>query len=155
MIQPSILNSLLPRAVAWASSLEQRALSDAQGLQLTPRQQDLARRAGVSNHERVRILPVPEIPLPEEPGLREAARMFGVITPGTVGLTLGHAILIREECLADPMLIAHELKHVAQYEQQGSMSAFLGRYLSEFNLYGYLDAPMEVEARAFAESCDL
>lgn len=154
MIPSSIFSCLLPRAVAWASGVEQRVLTDVRSLPLTPRQQGLARRAGVRNDERVRILSVPEIPLPDEPDLREAALMFGLITPGTIGLTLGHAILIREECLGDSQLIAHELKHVAQYEQEGSLLAFLRRYLSKFNVYGYLAAPMELEAR-FAENCGL
>ena len=100
----------------------------------------------------VRILAVSEIPLPEQDDLREAAGTFGLITRDTAGLTLGHGIFVRNDCLKDPKLVAHELMHVAQYERHGSILAFLKRYLSEVNEYGYPAAPMEREAIAFAEN---
>lgn len=39
-------------------------------LVLIPKAQEIARRAGVQRTEAVRLLAVPEIPLPEEPDLR-------------------------------------------------------------------------------------
>ena len=78
--------------------------------------------------------------------------LYGLITPGTAGLTLGHGIFLRQDCSHDEKLIAHELKHVAQYEQEGGISEFLERYFFEYIEYGYVDAPLEREARLFAES---
>jgi hypothetical protein len=112
----------------------------------------MARRAGVARPDAVRILGVPEIPLPDEADLKQAALTFGLITPGTAGLTIGHGIFIRQDCLGDAKLMAHELKHVAQYERLGSIPAFLQQYLAEVNHYGYLSSPMELEAAAFAEN---
>lgn len=70
--------------------------------------------------------------------------MFG---PEMVGLTLGHAIYIRRGHLED-RLLSHELRHVAQVEQAGSLEAFLQRYVTEIFTHGYWNAPLEVDARA-------
>jgi hypothetical protein len=152
-IPEHILNEMLPRAAAWAQQQELLMLSHKDSLVLIPEEQATARRAGVAQPEAVRILGVPEIPLPEEADLRDAAVAVGLITPGTAGLTIGHGIFIRRECLNDSKLIAHELKHVAQFERYGSIPAFLQQYLSEVNQYGYPAAPMELEAIVFAEAC--
>ncbi|MBZ5724168.1 MAG: hypothetical protein LAP87_04160 [Acidobacteriia bacterium] len=93
-----------------------------------------------------------ELPLPDDADLRQAAVAFGLITPGTAGLSIGHGIIVRQDCLRDATLIAHELKHVAQYERLGSIPAFLQQYLAEVNQHGYPAAPLEQEAVAFAES---
>lgn len=152
MIPQNIFNEMLPRAAAWAQRQEQIMLGHPQAQSLNVAGQEIGRHAGVARPESVRILPVPEIPLPEEADLRAAALNFGLITPGTAGLTIGHGILVRQDCLNDAKLIAHELKHVAQYQSHGSIQAFLQQYLAEVNQYGYPANPMEQEAVAFAES---
>lgn len=152
MIPQHIFNEMLPRAAAWAQEQEQFMLSNPASLVLISQGQDIARRAGVTRPEAVRLLGVPEIPLPEGADLRQAAVAFGLLTPGTAGLTIGHGIFIRQDCLHDAKLIAHELMHVAQYERHGSIPAFLQQYLNEVNQYGYPANPMEQEAVAFAES---
>jgi len=152
MIPQNIFNDMLPRAATWAQQQEQIMLGSAQAQRLTQAGQEIARRAGVARPEAVRILAVPEIPLPEEADLRAAAVNFGLITPGTAGLTIGYGIFVRQSCFNDAKLIAHELKHVAQYERHGGIPGFLQHYLAEVNQHGYPAAPMEQEAVAFAES---
>jgi hypothetical protein len=152
IIPDHIFIEMLPRAAAWARQQEQFMLGNPASLVLIPQGQDIARRAGVARPEAVRILGVPEIPLPDEADLRQAAVAFGLITPGTAGLTIGHGIYVRQDYLNDAKLIAHELKHVAQYERLGGIPAFLRQYLSEVNQHGYPAAPMEQEAIDFAES---
>ncbi len=61
-------------------------------------------------------------------------------------------MFIVEKYRTEAWLVAHELKHVAQYESCDGFDGFLRKYLSEVNLYGYLEAPMEQEAIAFASS---
>jgi len=149
-IPEHLFNLMLPRAAAWAQQQEKFTLRHSAALVLIPEGQDIARRAGVQRPNAVRLLAVPELPLPDEADLREAARAFGLITLETAGLTIGHGIFVRQDCLNDAKLIAHELMHVAQYERHGSILAFLRQYLSEVNEYGYPAAPMEQEAIAFA-----
>jgi hypothetical protein len=85
--------------------------------------------------------------------LRELAEALGLITPATAGLTIGHGIFVRQECLKDPKLIVHELMHVGQYQRHGSVLAFLQQSLSEVNEYGYPAAPMEKEAKPKRPCC--
>jgi len=150
-IPTEILNQMLPRAAAWAASQELLMLGHKESQILGPQGQEIARRAGVTRPEDVRILAVSDIPLPEEADLRQAAQAFGLITQATGGLAIGHGIFVRKEFANDAKLVAHELMHVAQYERYGSILAFLQRYLSECNEFGYPAAPMEQEAIDFAE----
>ncbi len=152
MIPENVLRELIPRVAAWAQRQEHFILNHSNALALNEFGLGLARRAGVIRPEAVRILPVPKILHPEEDDLRQASLEFGVITPATIGLTLGHGIYVRQDCQQQGKLIAHELKHVAQYEQYGGFIGFLQQYLVEVNNHGYPVAPMEREAVAFSES---
>ena len=79
-----------------------------------PTWKEIARCAGDQRPDAIRLLAVPEIPLPEEADLRETAKALGLTTHGTAGLTIGYGICVRQDCMKDPNLIAHELMHVAQ-----------------------------------------
>jgi hypothetical protein len=67
--------------------------------------------------------------------------------PSGHGLTLGYAIYVcrGKESLR---LFSHECRHVYQYEQAGSIEAFLPIYLRQVAMFGYANAPYEVDARA-------
>lgn len=140
-----ILPSLLPGAIAWAEARSARAAEV--GSVLTLPDQELARRVGVTRLELVRIEMVAALPMPEDPALRAAALEAGLLAPGMVGLTLGHAIFICEGH-KDRRLLSHELRHVHQYEQYGSIAAFLPAYLKQIVDLGYANAPLEADARA-------
>jgi hypothetical protein len=45
-------------------------------------------------------------------------------------------------------LLAHECRHVAQYEMAGSVAAFLTVYLHQLVTVGYDNSPFEIDARA-------
>jgi hypothetical protein len=141
----SALPLLTPKAIAWA---EQRASEIlAAGEQLTEQGLTLARRVGVVNPEKIRLLFVTQLPLPTDPMLREAALQTGLLGPNMIGLTLGHGIYI---CNGhnSPRLFLHECRHVHQYEQAGSIAAYLPQYLQQIVQFGYANAPYEVDARA-------
>lgn len=139
------LPMLLPAAIAWA---ERRAQQAAQaGTGLTHDETLLARRVGVRHPELVRVEIVDDLPAPEEPVLRAAAAQAGLIGPGMAGLTLGHAIFVRRGH-KDARLLSHELRHVHQYEEHGSIAAFLAVYLPQVVECGYAAAPLEMDARA-------
>jgi len=142
------LPALLPRAIAWAEAASAEAA--AAGRPLDRRETAIARRVGVRRPERVRVAVVAEMPVPADPALAAAARETGLLGPGTAGLTLGHAVLIRRGC-ESPRLLAHELRHVHQVERAGSLAAFLGDYLGQIVEHGYDDAPLEADARAWKE----
>jgi hypothetical protein len=149
-IPDALLVKLLPRVIAWAEVQERQILE--RGVELSAREIQVARAAGVRQPERVRLLRVADIPLPEEKDLQQVARGFGFISQLTDGLTLGYGVFVRQIRSKDPTLVAHELMHVAQYEHHGSIAAFLLQYLSDLNKYGYDAAPLEREAVAFEKS---
>ena len=137
---------LLPAAIAWAEARAKRASEV--GAPLTAEEQEIARSVGVTNPDLVRIEIVGDrLPMPDDPELQAAATQAGLLGPGMVGLTLGHAIFI---CRGHETrrLLSHELRHVCQYERYGSIAAFLPVYLSQVLEVGYEDAPLERDARA-------
>jgi hypothetical protein len=139
------LPRLLPLAVGWASSCSSEILET--GIALTPREVHLARSVGVRCPERVRIQIVTAIPLPEDAELRAAAVQAELIGPSTRGLTLGYGVYLVEGFVCD-RLVRHECRHVHQYEQAGSIEAFLRKYIPDVLEHGYWNAPDEVDARA-------
>ncbi|SPS02200.1 hypothetical protein CBM2634_P180004 [Cupriavidus taiwanensis] len=84
--------------------------------------------------------------IPEDETLRNAVCSTGLFGPDTVGLTLGRAILIAEGH-ATQHLLTHEVWHVHQYEEAGSIERFLFSYLAEIATFGNFDAPLEIDAR--------
>ena len=101
---------------------------------------------GIAHPERVRLLSVPSIPVPENPMLRAAAEATQLISPSTIGLTVRYGIFIRVDCWGDRRLVFHELVHTLQYERLGGFEPFLRQYLHECLTIGYPAAQMEQEA---------
>jgi hypothetical protein len=143
---PEALPTLLPLATAWAEG-EAKA-GWARGVPLDDAGTRLARKVGVVHPERIRVVTVRELPMPTDPLLNQAARAAGLLGPGFAGLTLGHTIFLRagDERIR---LLAHECRHVAQYESFGSIGLFLATHLRDVARVGYWDSPLEQDARAF------
>jgi hypothetical protein len=144
MVTQDQFKMLLPLACEWAQEQERIILRD--GVPLTGTQMEDARAVGVQNPERVRLLSVKQIPVPEHPALKAAAADIQLITPQTEGLTLRYGIYIRSDCWEARRLLVHEFVHTAQYERFGGFQEFLQQYLDECNIIGYPAAPMEQEA---------
>ena len=136
---------LNPKAIEWAAQHASEIL--ATGEPLTGQGLTLARQVGVANPEKIRLAFVTQLPLPTDPMLRQAALQAGLLGPKMIGLTLGHGIYI---CNGknSPRLLSHECRHVHQYEQAGSIAAFLPQYLQQIVQFGYNNAPFEIDARA-------
>ena len=142
----TLLPQLLPHAIAWAEF--QAGHVAAVGMPLPEELAPVARRVGVRRPELIRMILVDELPLPEEPLLREAPLETGLLGPGMVGLTLGYSIFVISG--HDTVrLISHECRHVYQYETLGSIDRFLPAYLQQIVEFGYASAPFEVDARAY------
>lgn len=141
---PALLNFALPLATAYAEEQEAMVLRD--GVALTPEQCDDARRVGVKNPERVRILKVAAIPVPKELVLAKANAYVGMIGPQSTTLNFGYAIFIREDRWADRTALVHELVHVAQGERLGGINEFVKTFLKECLTVGHANSPLEREA---------
>ena len=136
---------LLPKAIAWAKRESQRIANS--GRALTECEQELAREVGVAKLEQIRIALVDALPLPDDPELRAAALQTGLLGRDTAGLTLGYSIFVCEG-YETVRLLTHEFRHVYQYEQAGSIAAFLPGYLKQVVRFGYSSASFEKDARA-------
>lgn len=140
----------LPWVTWWAWRMERRILRS--GRPLTECESAVAARMGVQYPERVRLLTVPEVPMPGAAWMQRLAARFGFDGSQTAGMTLRYGIFIREDCAADPQLVAHECVHTGQYERAGSLARFLRVYLSQCLIDGYCSAALEQEARARASA---
>lgn len=144
MITPEQFKFLLPLACKWA---EQQEVSIQQkGTILTHFQIEDAIHVGVKHPEKVKLLQVPNIPIPDEPSLASAAQATQLITTNTIGLALKYGIFIRSDYWNNRQLLVHELVHTSQYERLGGILPFLQNYLMECFSIGYPAAPMEQEA---------
>jgi hypothetical protein len=134
---------ILPRAIAWAEDKSKEALSF--GLVLDARGISIARRVGVASPERIRVMLVDRIPRPEDPDLLLAATKSGLIGPDGEGITFGYGTYLVARHNSE-QLLAHECRHVFQYEAAGSIAAFLPKYLQQIAEFGYAQAPYEIDA---------
>src|ERR1043165_4878821 len=100
-------------AASWV--LSQERIIMAKGKSLTPAQMWDARLAGIAHPERVRLLRVDQVPLPEHPELRAMAEAMKLSAPN--GLALRYGIYIRSDHWGRRSLLVHKLAHTAQYER--------------------------------------
>ncbi|MEJ2127715.1 MAG: hypothetical protein P8X81_02595 [Woeseiaceae bacterium] len=140
----ALLPDLLPRAIEWVEA--QFTIILASGSPLTEIETSLAEAVGVTHPEKIRIKSVKTFPLPDDLELRSVALQTGLLGPGIVGITFGYGIYVRDGFVTN-RLVSHECRHVYQYEQAGSIAAFLPIYLQQIATVGYHDAPLEVDAR--------
>ena len=142
------LPKLFPLILTWAES--QAAEVADKGAPLDQANLLLAREMGVAHPERIRIRQVDLLPMPDDPSILQANQALGLMSPVMGGLTLGYSIFLRQGA-GSRYLLAHEFRHVHQYEQEGSIAAFLVTYLHQILDFGYQKAPYEVDANVHAQ----
>jgi hypothetical protein len=136
---------LLEQATAWVEQQCARILRE--GQPLDEGMTALAHSVGVVHPDRIRILEVPHLPVPEEEELRQASFAAGMLGARTDGLTLGYGIIVRQGH-GSIRLLSHEFRHIYQYEQAGSIAAFLEQYLPQVAAAGYQGSELERDACA-------
>lgn len=139
----SQFESLLPRAIGWAQQQEEFILKH--GVPLNDWEKQVARQLGIEQVDKVHLLSVSQIPLPEDDDLRVAAKAAGLVAIDSVGMALRYGIFIRDDFWRQREIVAHELVHTAQCERLG-WESFLRQYLTECLLSSYPHAPLEQEA---------
>ncbi len=140
----SQLEGLLPLAVTWAREQEQIILGN--GVPLSGPELFAARRVGVREPDRVRLLQVSKIPFPSHPLLLAACRASKLVPESPRGLTLNYGVYVRSDCWGNRPLLVHELMHTVQYERLGGIEPFLRSYLAQCAAVGYAHSAMEREA---------
>ena len=136
-------------ALEWA--LTQEAFILKYGTPLRPAQIEDARRVGVCDIDRVRVLVVDRIPPPDDGKLAEAARHAQIITETSRAVTVGHGIIVRADSWQDRGLLVHALVHVAQCERSGGLETFVAEYLTDrTTCAAFSVGSLEDEARGLA-----
>lgn len=110
----------------------------------------IASFVGVRLPSRIRCLVVPSMPRPEHPELSAACDLLGFLGPTTSGLTLGYGVFLLSGHETDIGLLAHEFRHVSQYEHFGSIPSFLAMYLPDLIQSGYSQCHFERDASTAA-----
>ena len=143
------LPQLIPKAIAWAEG--QSSLAAQSGWPLDAMLVSVAESVGVLHPQRIRRVEVSRLPVPDDQELQQAALATGLLGPSMIGLTLGYGVFV---CRGHGTvrLFSHEFRHVYQYEQAGSIAAFLPVYLQQIVTDGYSNAPLEMDARAHEQS---
>lgn len=137
---------LLPMAIHWLLSVENNALEN--GRALTENEIKDAYSVGVKAPEKIRLLFVDELTVPEDPELRRAGDEIGLLDEATIGRTVRYGIEIKQG--ADSRwLLRHEFRHVYQFESADSFDAFILSYIKSFIDDGYVNSVYEQDARAF------
>jgi hypothetical protein len=129
MIDQQDFERLAPLACQWANSQEAYILKH--GAPLAAQQVADARRVGVEDTARVRVLVVDRIPLPDDQELAEAARRAQIITDSSRAVAIGHGIIVRADSWQNRELLLHQLVHVAQCERSGGLEPFVSEYLMD------------------------
>lgn len=149
MIDQEEFERLLSLAYEWVKAQEEFILKE--GTPLKPRHLADARRVGVRDLSRVRMLVVDRIPLPGDKELAEAARRAQIITAASRAVAIGHGIIIRAECWQNRELVVHQLVHIAQCERSGGLESFIRQYLCDRRTCAdFSIGALEEEARGVA-----
>lgn len=149
MIDQDKFERFAPLACQWAERQEAYILKH--GAPLTARQLADARKAGIQDCARVRVLVVDRIPMPEDEELAEVARRAQIITEASRGVAIGHGIVIRADSWQNREVLLHQMVHVAQRERSGSLESFVIEYLSDRRMSpDFSVGSFEDEARGLA-----
>jgi hypothetical protein len=149
MIDQNKFERLVSLAYQWAAKQETCILQH--GVPLAPGQVADARRVGVQDPARVRVLVVDRIPLPDDPELESAARHAQIITDASRAVAIGHGIIIRADSWKNRELLLHQLVHVAQCERAGGLEPFVSEYLFDRGTSpDFSVGSLEEEARGLA-----
>jgi hypothetical protein len=112
-----------------------------------------ARTVGITSPGKVRVLDVPNIPMPHYPLLRSMLIKPDIFDVDANGLTLEYGIFLKNPSFPRNYWLTHEMVHVAQYERMGGLLPCLRQYLRECLTDGYLESALEKEAHQTAIEC--
>ena len=143
-------DEFLREMIRYSEALEQRIL--AEGRPLTDAEKELARRADIQDVDRVRLLVLDSVPLPESRILRQRLAEIGLLRliRSARGTAKGYGIILTPAGLGQPSSLAHELVHVGQYERLGGIAPLMKRHLPDLTASGYRSSVLEDEAYRLA-----
>ena len=134
----------IPKVCEWIEIQENNIISI--GRDLTQEELEVAKIIGIKNYDIIRVYESLVVPVPSDIVLRELGKQIGLISSNTSGICFRYGIFINENVLDKKVVLEHELIHTLQYEQFGSIKAFITQYLKECIEVGYHMSDLEKEA---------
>ena len=134
----------------WIRKQESMILRD--GRPLADWETHWAKEVGIEAPEKIRVLPIAQVPTPGSWFLRFFGSNTRFIAESPTGMAVNYGIFLDATHATNPSLLVHELAHVAQFEKLGGIEPFLKEYLTQCVSDGYWDSLMEQEAREAAVS---
>lgn len=131
----------------WAELLQNKILHE--GKSISDENIYMAKVAGIDKIERVRILKVDKINLPDIQLINDLKRANKLDAFATAGMAIGYGILLDKR--AENKVLIHEFRHVAQYELFGDLKQFSLVYLRELIKFGYGHGPFEIDAKMYSQ----
>ena len=119
-----------------------------EGRRLDPVELEIALKAGVQHPQRVRILTLDAVPLPENPIVAEEFERMGVLRliRQAAAAARGYGIILTPRALNRDDALAHELVHVAQFERFGGIGPMFRAHIPDLRAHGYRRSELEDEA---------
>lgn len=108
----------------------------------------IAHAVGVVQPESIQLIEVERMPIDDFATYQQLKSLAELKSSHSIGMSLGYTVFILKGQLSDAVL-AHEFRHVSQFEAMGSLEHYLTTYLSQLLTYGYQAAPMELDALRF------
>ncbi len=140
-----MINQLIQQILPTINSI--KAQVEKEGISLPKQYNLIAKQAGITNIEKIKILYVDKI---EFTDLRNINLLenYNLYIENARGLTLGYCIILQKSTPTEVLL--HELRHVAQWELFENLEQFVTVYIKEILKFGYGNGPLEKDAIDFA-----
>jgi len=141
---------VVKRIIAWALKKEQWVQK--YGKPLSKKYLSVARFMGVQHPEKIRLVHCSEKEgIVDDPKIAALLEKFDLDIHRISALALHHGIVMNASLKGNEKILAHELRHVAQYEICGSTEVFLLYYFLEVAHFGYGKGPFEIDAEMNAQ----
>lgn len=151
MLNPTETNieKIISDASIWATQIVDHYQNSGRTLYKT--ETKIAHDVGVTHPHYIRVIEVEQVPEPSSNGLLALREGNGLLHSHSLGLTIGYSVFIKKG-FASNHLLAHEFRHVYQFEQAGSVEKMIHNYLKEVLQFGYKNAPLEIDANNFSSA---
>ena len=140
------VDTLALRICSAFQCIEADVLAVSRALSLT--EQALAKKVGVQDVERVRLSIWSEWPEHARQTMTQAATVLFSNSDAIRGFAFDQYVVLKFSDF-EPTLLAHELRHVTQWEQYGNRFEYMTEYIRQIIESGYRNSFFERDARAF------
>jgi glutamine phosphoribosylpyrophosphate amidotransferase len=139
-----VINQLIQQILPSINSIKDNV--EKEGVSLPKQYNLIAKQAGITNIEKIKILYVDKIEFIDLKNM-SLLEKYNLTFENARGLTLGYCVILQKSAPSEVLL--HELRHVAQSELFENLEQFVTVYVKEILKFGYGNGPLEKDAINF------